>query len=55
MGKKTKPTEKETGRQHKGKDRPVVRQVPEGSGEQGKMDETYEIISCAPMTFTVKG
>ena len=54
-GKKTRQTEEEVGRHHQGMDRPVVRQVPEGSGEQGKMDETYEIISCAPMTFTVKG
>ena len=37
-------------------DRPVVRQVPEGSGEQGKMEETgYEIICGAPTTITVKG
>ena len=26
------------GRQHQGMDRPGVRQVPEGSGEQGKME-----------------
>ena len=37
-------------------DRPRVRQVPEGSGEQGKMEETgYEIIFDAPATLTVKG
>ena len=35
-GKKTKQTEEEVGRQHQGMDRPGVRQVPEGSGEQGK-------------------
>ena len=28
------------GRQHQGMDRPGVRQVPEGSGEQGKMEKT---------------
>ena len=33
-----------------------VRQVPEGSGEQGKMEETgCEIICGAPTTFAVKG
>ena len=37
MGKKTRQTEKEVGRHHQGMDRPGVRQVPEGSGEQGKM------------------
>ena len=37
-------------------DRPEVRQVPEGSGEQGKMEETgYEIICGAPTTLAVKG
>ena len=37
-------------------DRPGVRQVPEGSGEQGKMEETgCEIISGAPKTLAVKG
>ena len=44
-GKKTKQTEEEMGRQHQGMDRPGVRQVPEGSGELGKMEETgCEII-----------
>ena len=44
------------GRQHQGVDRPGVRQVPEGSGEQGKMEETgCEIIGGAPMTPAVKG
>ena len=32
--------EKEVGGQHQGMDRPGVRQVPEGSGEQGKMEKT---------------
>ena len=35
-GKKTRQTEDEVGRQHLGMNRPGVRQVPEGSGEQGK-------------------
>ena len=35
-GKKTRQTEEEMGRQDQGMDRPGVRQVPEGSGEQGK-------------------
>ena len=37
-------------------DRPGIRQVPEGSGEQGKMEETgCEIICDAPTTLAVKG
>ena len=39
-GKKTRQTEEEVRRQHQGMNRPGVRQVPEGSGEQGKMEET---------------
>ena len=35
-GQKTRQTEEEVGRQHQGMDRSGVRQVPEGSGEQGK-------------------
>ena len=35
-GKKTRQTDEEVGRQHQGMDRPGVRQIPEGSGEQGK-------------------
>ena len=55
-GKKTRQTEEEVGRQHQGMDRPVVRQVPEGSGEQGKMEKTgCEIICGAPVTLVVKG
>ena len=43
------------GRQQQGLDRPGVRQVPEGSGEQGKMGETgCEIICGAPTTLAVK-
>ena len=55
-GKKTSLTEEEVGRQHQGMDRPRVRQVPECSGEQGKMEETGWKISCgAPTTLAVKG
>ena len=55
-GKKTRQTEEEVGRQHQGMDRPWVHQVPEGSGEQGKMEETgCEIICGAPVTLAVKG
>ena len=40
----------------KGMDRPGVRQVPKGNGEQGKMEETgCEIICGVPMTLVVKG
>ena len=54
--KKTRQTEEEMGRQHQGMDRPGVRQVPEDSGEQGKMEETgCEIIYGAPTTLAVKG
>ena len=46
-GKKRRQTEKEVGRQRQGMDRPRV-QVPEGSGEQRKMEESgCEIISGA--------
>ena len=37
-------------------DMPGVHQIPEGSGEQGKIEETgCEIICGAPTTLTVKG
>ena len=37
-------------------DRPGVRQVPEGGGEQGKMEKTgCKIICGAPTTLAVKG
>ena len=56
MGKKTRQTEEEVERQPQGMDRPGVLQVPEGSGEQGKMEETdCEIFCGAPMTLMVKG
>ena len=55
-GKKTRRTKKEVERQHQGMDRPGVRQVPEGSGEQGKMEKTgCKIILGAPTTLVVKG
>ena len=38
-GKKTRQTDDEVGR-HQGMDRPGVRQVPEGGGEQREMEET---------------
>ena len=54
-GKKTRQTEEEVGRQHQGMDRPLVCQVPEGSREQRKMEETgCEIIFGAPMTLIVR-
>uniref|UniRef100_UPI003AF6AD8A hypothetical protein n=1 Tax=Thiolapillus sp. TaxID=2017437 RepID=UPI003AF6AD8A len=54
--KKTRQTEEEVGRQHQGMDRPGVQQVPEGSGEQGKMEKIgCEIIYGAPTTLAVKG
>ena len=44
------------GRQHQGMDRSGVCQAPEGSGEQGTMEETgCKIICGAPMTLRVKG
>ena len=55
-GKKTRQSEEEVGRQQQGMDRPGVHQVPEGSGEQGKMEETgCKIICDAPTTLGVKG
>ena len=54
-GKKTRRTKEEVGRQHQGMDRPGVRQVPEGSGGQGKMEKTgCKIICGAPTTLAVK-
>ena len=52
----TRRTKDEMGRQHQGMDRLGVRQVPEGSGEQGKMEKSGCKISCgAPTTLAVKG
>ena len=54
-GKKTKQTGR-GGRTTSGNGQPGVRQVPEGSGEQGKMKETGSKIICgAPTTLVVKG
>ena len=55
-GKKTRRTKEKVGRQHQGVDRPGVRQVPQGSGEQGKMEKTgCKIICSALTTLTVRG
>ena len=55
-GKKTRKTEEEVGRQHHKMNRPGVHNVPEGSGEQGKMEEAgCKIICGAPTTLAVKG
>ena len=45
-GKKARQTEKDVGRQHQGLDRPGVREVPEGSKEQRKMEETGCEVFC---------
>ena len=55
-GKKTRQTKEEVGRQHQGMDRPGVRQVSEGSGEQEEMEKTdCKIICGAPATLAVTG
>ena len=55
-GKKRRQEDEEVGRQHQGMDRPGVRPVPEGSGEQGKLEKTgYKIICGAAITLVVKG
>ena len=55
-GEKSRQTEEEVGRQHQGMDRCGVRPVPEGSGEQGKLEKTgCKIICGAPRTPAVKG
>ena len=46
--KKIRQTEKEVERQHEGMDRPGVSQVPEGSREQGKMEEPVVKSSWVP-------
>ena len=46
----------EVGRQYQGMDGPGLRQVPEGSGEHGKMETAgCKIICGAPTTLAVKG
>ena len=55
-GKKTRQTEKEVGRQHQGMVRPGEHKVPEGIGEQGKMEATgCEAFGGAPTTLADKG
>ena len=55
-GKKIRRTKEEVGRQHQAMDWPGVRQVPEGSGEQGKIEKTgCKIICGAPTALMVKG
>ena len=44
-GKKTRQTEEEVGGQHQGIDRPWLRQVPEGSGEQGQLERKLVVKS----------
>ena len=41
--------EKEVRRQHQGMDKPRVRQVPEGSGEQRRLEETGCEIICGTL------
>ena len=56
MGKKTRQTEEEVGRQCQGMDRPAVRQVPESRGGERNMEGTgCEVICGAPVTPAVKG
>ena len=55
-GKKTRQTKEEVRRKHQGMDRPEVRQVPKGTGEQGEMEKTgCKIICGAPTTRAVEG
>ena len=54
-GNKTRQTEDEVGGQRQGMERPGVRQVPEGSGEQRKMEITGREICGAATTLMVKG
>ena len=52
---KTRQTDEQVGRQHQGMDRPGIRQVPEGSGEQKEMGETgCELICGVPTTPAIK-
>ena len=54
--KKTRQAEVKVGRQQQGMDRPRVCQVPKGSGNQRKMEETgCEVICGALTTLTFKG
>ena len=48
-GKNTRQTKEDVGIQQQGMDKPGVGKVPEGSGEQRKMEETgCEVICSAP-------
>ena len=47
-GKKTGQTDEEVGRQHQGRDRLGVRQVPEGGGKQGKWKKLAVKLSVMP-------
>ena len=49
-GEEDKAHRRKVGRQHQGMDRPGVRQVPEGSGKQGKMKKTGCKIICGALT-----
>ena len=53
---KTRQTEGEMGRPYQGMDRPGVRKVPEGNGEQRTTVETdFEVICGNPTTLAVRG
>ena len=53
---KMRQTEEEVGGQHQAMDRPGVRQVPKGSGEQRKIEKTGRKIICGvPTTLAAKG
>ena len=55
-GKKTRRTKEEVERQHQGMDRPRVRQIPKGGGEQGKIEKIGSKMICgAPTTLALKG
>ena len=55
-GKEARQIEEKMGRQHQRMESPGVWQVTEGSGEQGKMEESGCEITCgAPTTRVVKG
>ena len=47
-GKKTKQTGKEVGRQLQGMDRPGVRQVPAGSGDESKLVVKSSVVPKRP-------
>ena len=55
-GEKDKADKGRGGKTTSGKDRPGVRQDPEGNGEQRKMEKTgCEIISGVSATLAIKG